>query len=68
MSSIVYIYNQYQAKEWMQSKNKIKFHEVVFKGYKFLLLSCFLFIIMAKVNAQKGPFLRISLGPGILKE
>lgn len=68
MSLIVNIYNQYLAKEWIQSKNKIKFHEVVFKGYKFLLLTCFLSIIMAKVNAQEGPFLRISLGPGFLTE
>lgn len=68
MSSIDYIYNQYLTKEWKQSKKKLKFHEVVFKGYKFLLLTCFLSIIMAKVNAQEGPFLRISLGPGILTE
>ena len=68
MSSIVYIYNQFLAKEWIQSKKKLKFHEIVFKGNKFLLLTCFLSIIIANVNAQEGPFLRISLGPGILTE
>jgi len=68
MSSIVYIYNQFLAKEWIQSKKKLKFHEIVFKGNKFLLLTCFLSIIITNVNAQEGPFLRISLGPGILTE
>jgi len=67
MSTIVSIYNQYLAKEWIQSKKKLKFHEIVFKGNKFLLLTCFLSII-TNVNAQEGPFLRISLGPGILTE
>lgn len=68
MSSIVYMYNQYLAKEWKQSKMTLIFHEVVFKGYKILLLTCFLTIIVAKANAQEGPFLRFSLGPGFLTE
>lgn len=33
-----------------------------------LLLSCFLILSTTTILAQKGPFLRISLGPGIMKE
>ncbi len=39
-----------------------------FYRYKSLLLCCLLTIIVAKVNAQEGPFLRFSLGPGVLTE
>lgn len=55
MSSIVYIYHQYLAKEWIQSNKKLKLHDVVFKGNKLLLLSCLLSIFIAKVNAQEVP-------------
>lgn len=68
MSSTAYIDNQFWAKEWRQTTKYLKFPEGVFKGYKFLLLISLTFFLSANVNAQKGPFLRISLGPGFLTE
>ncbi|MBN1780082.1 hypothetical protein JW948_03080 [bacterium] len=36
--------------------------------YKTFFISCLIFIASFNIMAQKGPFLRFSLGPGIMKE
>ena len=68
MSSTNYIRNQYWAKERRRTLKLLKKLKKVIICNKLVLIISFIFFSSINVKAQKGPFLRFSLGPGFMKE
>ena len=68
MSLIKYFYNHFLAKERrliVKSQKSLK-EVAIYK--KVVVLSCFIFFSTANVNAQKGFFIKFSLGLGYTTE
>jgi hypothetical protein len=56
------------TKETIQRVKSPKKQEVITMVQKLMLLFCFILLSSTDVMAQKGPFLRFSLGPGFMNE
>jgi len=68
MSSTKYFLNQFLAKERiLMVKSQKKLKKVTICN-KLILLICFIFFSTTYVNAQKGLFIKFSLGPGYTTE
>jgi len=68
MSLTNYILNKYRVKERKPTLKLLRKLKKVIMCYKLVLVFNFIFFSSINVNAQKGPFLRFSLGPGFLNE
>lgn len=68
MNTIKYFPYQYLAKEKNHKIKTLKKMKKVTIYNKLLWLACFILLSITYVEAQKGPFLRFSLGPGLMKE
>ena len=68
MRSTNYISNAYRAKERKLTLKGLRKLNKVIMCNKLVLITSFIFFLSINVKAQKGPFVRFSLGPGFFNE
>jgi hypothetical protein len=63
-----YIHNRCHTEEWKELQKTVKTQERVTESLRSLVIMLIIYFSSANVYAQKGPFIRFSLGPGYMKE